>query len=127
MKLCTEMFLNTHTLCLLCQSLNKLLDFRILRAVAKYTASILAFSIYQDISGDMEFGGYSESETMSLMLVGGIILFSVIAIIAYIYTRGGPLFYLIAAVAIIIEFYMAYRISHEGEQQAKKPARKARK
>lgn len=71
---------------------------------------------------------YSETEKMSLMIAGGVIIFSIIAIIAFVYTRGGPLFYVIAAVAIILEFYMAYRISQEGRQAPqKKPGQKSRK
>ncbi|HUB92385.1 MAG TPA: hypothetical protein VL945_00320 [Candidatus Saccharimonadales bacterium] len=70
---------------------------------------------------------YSESEKMSLMIAGGVIIFSIAAIVAYIYTRGGPLFYIIAAVAIIVEFYMAYRISQETRQETSRSRKKAGK
>jgi 4-hydroxybenzoate polyprenyltransferase len=70
---------------------------------------------------------YSETEKTSLVIAGGVVVFSIAAIIAYFYTRGGAPFYLIATIAIIIEFYLAYRISQEGNKQAPRHKKKARK
>lgn len=64
---------------------------------------------------------YSETEKTSLIVAGGVILFSIIAIVAYIYTGGGVIFYIVAIVTIALEFYMAYRISQESREEAKKP------
>ncbi len=71
---------------------------------------------------------YTESEKMSLMVAGGAIVFSIIAILAYIYTGGGIIFYVIAIITLALEFYMAYRISQEGKEEPKKQQqRKPRK
>lgn len=71
---------------------------------------------------------YTESEKRSLIVAGGAIVFSIIAILAYVYTGGGIVFYGIAIITLLLEFYMAYRISQEGKAEQKKTqARKPRK
>ncbi len=70
---------------------------------------------------------YTENEKMSLAVAGGVILFSIIAIIAYIYTGGGVLFYAIAIITLCLEFYMAFRISRENNAQEKEPKKQQRK
>jgi|GEM_PF-7039603 4-hydroxybenzoate polyprenyltransferase len=70
---------------------------------------------------------YTETEKKSLIVACGVIFFSIVAVIAFAYTRGGIIFYVIAIITIALEFYMAYRISQEGKVVQKKPARKAKK
>ena len=45
---------------------------------------------------------YSEAEKISLMIAAGVVVFSIAAIAAYFYTKGGALFYLIALVTLIV-------------------------
>jgi 4-hydroxybenzoate polyprenyltransferase len=70
---------------------------------------------------------YTETEKRSLAVACGVIVFTVVAVLAFIYTGGGVIFYTIALVTIALEFYMAYRISQEGQPVQKKPAKRARK
>lgn len=70
---------------------------------------------------------YNENEKMSLAVAGGVIVFSVIAIIAYVYTGGGVLFYAIAIITLCLEFYMAFRISRENNAQDKEPKKQQRR
>ncbi len=67
---------------------------------------------------------YSETERASLMVAAGVVVFSMIAIITFILTRGSIFFYLVAAVAVALELYMAYRISKEGRTAAQEKAAK---
>ncbi len=56
---------------------------------------------------------YTRKETEALILVVSIIVFTIVAIAAYIYTSGGILFYIIAIVTLLLDAYMAYRIWRE--------------
>lgn len=67
---------------------------------------------------------YSETERKSLAIAGSIIVVSAIAIAAFFYTGGGIIFYAVAILALLLEVYMAYRISQESEE--KKPAQTGR-
>ncbi len=70
---------------------------------------------------------YSETEKTSLLVALCVVIFSMIAIIAFIFAHGGIVFYLVAAVAVILELYMAYRISQETKALAPRKADQKRK
>ena len=67
---------------------------------------------------------YTQKEMEALILVAGIIVFTVVAIVAYIYTSGGIIFYIIAIVTLLLDAYMAYRIWQE--EKAEKTGQKAK-
>ena len=70
---------------------------------------------------------YSETEKRSLMTAIGVIFLSIVAVVAFVLTGGGALFYAIAVIVIALAFYMAYRISQEGVQETKKRGQSRKK
>ncbi len=75
---------------------------------------------------------YSESERTSLAVAAGVVIFSIIAILAYVYTGGGVIFYAVAIITLCLELYMSLRISRdkktsEGKSQPKSKQKKEKK
>ncbi len=68
----------------------------------------------------------SGEEKKSLVIAIGIVVLTIVAFLAFVY-GGGVLFYIIALIAIILGFYMAYRVSKEGKQKGQKAQWRARK
>lgn len=69
---------------------------------------------------------YTQMEKESMMIAGGAVVFSIIAIATFVLAGGGIIFYIVAFVALAIEIYMAYRISQEakiGEKKGKKQSK----
>ncbi len=63
---------------------------------------------------------YSESERTSLAVAAGVVIFSIIAILAYVYTGGGVIFYAIAIITLCLELYMSLRISRDKKSSEEK-------
>lgn len=68
----------------------------------------------------------SETEKVTLTAAAGFLVLGAAAILAYVFSGGTVIFYGIAAVAITLGVYLAYRISQEG-QMTKQEIRKRKR
>jgi positive regulator of sigma E activity len=66
----------------------------------------------------------NKHEAQAFMYSAGVIVLSVIAVVAFIVSGGGILFYVFAVLAVALGFYMAYHISKTPAQAAAAPARR---
>ncbi len=62
----------------------------------------------------MQFSELNKAEQQSIIIAAGVVLFSILSVLAYIFTSAGALFYALAIVAFALFFYMAYFLAHEG-------------
>ncbi|MCL5100351.1 MAG: hypothetical protein M1122_00125 [Candidatus Marsarchaeota archaeon] len=66
----------------------------------------------------------SDNEKISLVMSIGVVLLSIFAVIAFfLYNQNLIPFYIIAALAIVLGFYLAYRLSKEKTEQKPKKQR----
>lgn len=56
-----------------------------------------------------------EHERISVMASAAVIVLTIAAFVAFIFTGGGALFYLIAVLALLAGVYTSYRISREAK------------
>jgi flagellar basal body-associated protein FliL len=66
----------------------------------------------------------NKHEAQAFMYSAGVIVLSVIAVVAFIVSGGGILFYVFAVLAVALGLYMAYHISKTPVQAAAAPARR---
>ena len=67
-----------------------------------------------------------ENERVIFALEVGVIILSIVAAVVFIYFRGNPIFYVLAAVVLIIAFYAIFLMS-KLEEAAGKTVKKQRK
>ena len=70
-------------------------------------------------------GNRHEARALAFSL--GILIFSVLAIVSFILSGAGIVFYLFALLAIAVGFYMAYHLSKAPAEAAKAKRKRARK
>lgn len=65
-----------------------------------------------------------EHERISLMAAVGVVVLAIAAFVSFVLTGGSAIFYVFAVLALVVGFYMSYRISREGQMSAEQTQQK---